>query len=98
MAARPSWCPNPTCTPMTSLGSISDEKAGSCIGKLAQPADHGSLKGINDKQWCVLSGRLAQIQLNNEDMEFFIYQMASAAKTDGKPLTFWMAKTLEENK
>lgn len=92
MSKRNDWCPNQDCTPLTTL--LGEE--GSCIGKLPKATDHGELKGINDKRWCIRSeGTISNIMLNNEDMEFFIYQMGCAAKADGQSLKFWALKTLE---
>ena len=89
MANRPSFCPDHTCTPLTSL-DMREDVTGTCIGKMAQPIGHSGV--LNDKQWCIMSGKLSQLQVNNEDFEFFIYQMAMAAKRDGTPLKFWMVK------
>lgn len=93
MADRPDWCPDKKCKPLTSAASTDAEKTGSCMGKLAQPTDHGRSKAINDKSWCVMSGNLSRLMVNNDDFEFFIYQMAMACKFDGLPLTFTFLKS-----
>ena len=95
---RPDWCPDYTCQPLTSLWDTDDERTGTCIGKMEAAQDHGSLKSINDKRWCVHSGSLRQLMVNNDDFEFFIYQMTIAAQRDGKPLKLWMLNKIKEQK
>lgn len=94
MSKRPSFCPDQSCSPLTTLDDTND-RTGTCIGKLSAPTDHGDLKGVNDKRWCIMSGSLSQLMVNDDDFEFFILQMGQAAKADGKPLRFWALKTLE---
>ena len=92
MADRPPWCPDTSCIPLTALSGIDEDKTGTCIGKMESPINHGGVE--NDKQWCINSGGLSQLQVNNEDFEFFIYQMVVAAKRDGIPLKLWLLKAL----
>jgi len=94
---RPIWCCDENCRPLNAFNVEGDhDQTGMCLGRLETATNHGSLKGINDLSWCVLSEGRSRLLVNKDDLISFMILFAAGLKRAGKPLPKWVAEEIQK--